>query len=68
LSAHGRREAPLRVLSSVNMPAALLEMAYLTNPNQERLARSDGYQSSVAQAVYNAVLRFRAYLEERRAP
>jgi N-acetylmuramoyl-L-alanine amidase len=68
LSVHGRRQAPLRVLSSVNMPAALIEMAYLTNPAQEQLARSESYQSSVAQAVYNAVLRFRSHLEERRTP
>ena len=60
------QEAPLRVLTGVNMPAALVEMAYLTNGNQEDLARSEAYQTALSQAMYDAVLRFRAWLEERR--
>jgi N-acetylmuramoyl-L-alanine amidase len=43
-------------------------MAYLTNAEQERLARSDAYQVSLAQAMYDAVVGFRSYLEERRGP
>ena len=68
MSHRPRQEAPLRVLTGVNMPAALIEMAYLTNAEQERLAQSEAYQSSLAQAMYNAVVGFRAYLEERSAP
>jgi N-acetylmuramoyl-L-alanine amidase len=68
MSGRPRQEAPLRVLTGVNMPAALIEMAYLTNAAQERLAQSDAYQGSLAQAIYNAVVAFRSYLEERRAP
>ena len=63
-----RQEAPLRVLTGVDMPAALVEMAYLTNAEQERLARSDAYQVSLAQAMYDAVVGFRSYLEEQRGP
>lgn len=68
MSIRARQEAPLRVLTSVNMPAALIEMGYLTNPAEERLARSEAHQNTLAQAMYNAILRFRAYLEEHRAP
>ena len=68
MSARPRREAPLRILTGVNMPAALVEIAYLTNTEQERLAQSEAYQNTVAQAIYDAVLQFRAYLEEQRAP
>jgi N-acetylmuramoyl-L-alanine amidase len=63
-----RQEAPLRVLMGVNMPAALVEMAYLTNEQQQERARSEAFQTSLAQGIYDAVLRFRAHLEERRAP
>ena len=59
------QEGPLRVLMGADMPAALVEMAYLTNPDQAASAKSDAYQISVAQGIYDAVLRFRAYLEER---
>ena len=57
------QQQPMRVLSGANMPAALVEIAYLTNPGQEQKAQSGDYQSSVAQALYDAVLRFRSYLE-----
>jgi N-acetylmuramoyl-L-alanine amidase len=68
MSARPRQEAPLRILTGVNMPAALIEIAYLTNPDQERLAQSDTYQASVAQAIYNGVVGFRSYLEGQRDP
>lgn len=60
------QQAPIRVLAGVNMPAALIELAYLTNPDQAERAASVEFQSSIAQALYDAVLRFRDYLEARR--
>jgi N-acetylmuramoyl-L-alanine amidase len=66
MSARPRQDAPLRLLTSVNMPAALIEMAYLTNAAEQRLVRSDDYQNAMAQGIYDAVLRFRAYLEDQR--
>lgn len=60
--------ASLRVLTGANMPAALVEMAYLTNPADESRARSEAYQTAVSQALYNAVLRFRGHLDESRQP
>jgi N-acetylmuramoyl-L-alanine amidase len=68
MGARPRQDAPLRVLTGVNMPAALIEMAYLSNREQERLAQSEAYQSSLAQALYNAVVGFRGYLESQRTP
>jgi N-acetylmuramoyl-L-alanine amidase len=43
-------------------------MAYLTNGEQERLVQTEAYQSSLAQALYNAVVGFRAYLDSERTP
>ena len=65
MGARPRRDLPLRVLTSVNMPAVLVEMAYLSNADQEKLAQSDAYQVSVAQSILDAVLQFRTYLEGR---
>ena len=65
MSGRPRQEAPLRVLTGVNMPAALIEMAYLTSTEQEQLAQSEAYQNSLALGMYNAVVDFRAYLEGR---
>jgi N-acetylmuramoyl-L-alanine amidase len=62
-----RQQAPMRVLLGANMPAALVEFAYLTNPAQERLAAAEEYQNVVADALFDAIVRFRSYLEGQRA-
>ena len=51
--------APLRVLESANMPAMLLELGYLTNPDQEKLIASDAYQNAIVSSLVEAVVRFR---------
>ena len=68
MSLRPRQNAPLRVLAGVDMPAASIEMAYLSNAGQAQLALSEAYQNSLAQAVYDAVVGFRAYLEGQSAP
>jgi N-acetylmuramoyl-L-alanine amidase len=60
------QRAPLRVLVGANMPAVLVEMAYLTNAAQAGRAASADFQAAVTQALYETVLRFRAHLEARR--
>ncbi|OFW00885.1 MAG: hypothetical protein A3I61_03905 [Acidobacteria bacterium RIFCSPLOWO2_02_FULL_68_18] len=62
------QEALLRVLTGVNMPAALVEMTYLTNAGEEGRVRSEEFQNAVAQSIFGAVLRFRAHLEALRQP
>ena len=68
MSRRPRQNAPLRVLASVDMPAASIEMAYLSNAEQEQLALSEAYQNALAQAMYDAVVGFRAYLEGQGGP
>jgi N-acetylmuramoyl-L-alanine amidase len=51
--------APLRVLESANMPAALIEAGYLTNPDQEKVIAGDAFQGALVQSIYDAVVRFR---------
>lgn len=62
------QQAPMRVLSGANMPAALVEIAYLTNPEQEQRVQSADFQAGLVQAMYDAIVRFRAYLEAPPAP
>lgn len=57
------QRAPLRVLVGTNMPAVLVEMVYLTNPQQAQQAPSAEFQTTFAQALYETVVRFRAHLE-----
>jgi len=51
--------APLRVLESANMPAVLIEMGYLTNPNQEKQLVSPPFQNTFVQTLVDAIVKFR---------
>lgn len=68
MSQRALQQGPMRLLSAANMPAVLVEMAYLTNSDQEKAASGDEFKNAVAQAVYSAIVRFRGYLEETASP
>ncbi|HEX7136630.1 MAG TPA: N-acetylmuramoyl-L-alanine amidase, partial [Vicinamibacterales bacterium] len=59
MSARATDQAPLRVLESANMPAVLIELAYLSNPAQEKAIAGDAFQAGFVQAFYDAVVRYR---------
>jgi N-acetylmuramoyl-L-alanine amidase len=63
LSPHVIDRAPLRVLESANMPAVLVEMGYLTNAEQEKQLTGNEFQNTLVQALVEAALRFRDYLD-----
>jgi N-acetylmuramoyl-L-alanine amidase len=62
MSPRALQQAPLRVLLGANMPAVLVEMGFLSNPEQERQLASDAYQNAVAQALFDGIVRFRDYM------
>jgi N-acetylmuramoyl-L-alanine amidase len=62
------QQAPMRVLSGANMPAALVEMAYLTNGEQEQRLKSADFQGAIVEAIYGAVVRFKSSLEAAPTP
>jgi N-acetylmuramoyl-L-alanine amidase len=68
MSPRAVQRAGMRVLTGANMPAALVEMAYLTNGEQASKAKNDDFRNGVADALYEAVARFRTYADEKRAP
>lgn len=62
------QQAPFRVLVAANMPAVLVEMAFISNPEQEALLTSDGFKNQVVQALLEAVIRYRTRLQGARRP
>lgn len=50
-TSRGVQEAPLRLLSSVNVPAMLIELGMLTSPADESLLVSAEYQQKIAGAL-----------------
>jgi N-acetylmuramoyl-L-alanine amidase len=68
MSPRAVQRAGMRVLTGANMPAALVEMAYLTNPGQAGNARLDDFRNSVADALYEAIARFRTFADRTASP
>ncbi|MBI4476887.1 MAG: N-acetylmuramoyl-L-alanine amidase [Acidobacteria bacterium] len=61
------QQAPFRVLVGANMPAVLVEMGFVSNPDEEQRLTSAAHQNLIVQALVNGIVRFRTYLEARRA-
>lgn len=63
MSPRAIQQAPFRVLVGANMPAALVEIGYLSNAEQETQLASASYQDHVAQALLEALMKFREFIE-----
>jgi N-acetylmuramoyl-L-alanine amidase len=59
MSPRAIQQAPFRVLVGANMPAVLVEMGFITNPDQEKQLGTEGFQSSIVQALVDSVVHYR---------
>lgn len=50
------------LINEVSVPAILIECGFLSNPNEERLLKTEDYQKKLANAIYNGV---KKYYEEK---
>ncbi|MBF0463490.1 MAG: N-acetylmuramoyl-L-alanine amidase [Nitrospirae bacterium] len=48
---HGVRQALFYVLVGANMPSALVEISYLTNPDEEKRLKTDQYKDEIAASL-----------------
>ena len=54
----GVKTANFYVIKHSSMPATLLELAFITNPREERLLADADYQQKLAQAIARGVARY----------
>ena len=59
LAASPTEGAPLRVLETANMSAVLIEMGYLSNPDQEKQLAGNDFQNALTQSLVEAIVRLR---------
>jgi N-acetylmuramoyl-L-alanine amidase len=59
LKNRGVKQAGFVVLAGVYLPAVLVETAFITNPREEKLLKDEAFQETVADAIVQAVLRFK---------
>ena len=54
----GIKQAPFKVLTGVACPAVLVEVAFISNPDEEGKLGTEGFQRSVAQAIYRGLANY----------
>jgi N-acetylmuramoyl-L-alanine amidase len=54
----GVKQAPFRVLVGATMPAVLVEMGFITNPEDEKLLASEAHQARIVEALVRGLGRF----------
>ena len=59
-SNRGVKEANFSVLRNTQMPAALVEMSFISNPTEEQLLASPDYRARAAQAIADAISQYLA--------
>ena len=59
----GVKQAPFRVLMGAAMPAVLVELGFLSNPQEEERLLDPLYRSRLADALVDAVSRYKAVRE-----
>lgn len=65
VTSRGVKQAPFKVLVGATMPAALVEVAFITNPTEESKIKSEEFQKTVVDALTTAVERYKTDYETR---
>ncbi|MEM8962687.1 MAG: N-acetylmuramoyl-L-alanine amidase [Acidobacteriota bacterium] len=61
----GVKQAPFRVLRGVDMPAILVELGFISNPDEEEKLLDPAYQNGLIDALVRAISRFKTQMETR---
>ncbi len=61
----GVKQAPFYVLVGAYMPAILVEVAFMSNPTEEKLLLDPDFQEKAAYAIYEGVVEFKKRQEKR---
>lgn len=63
----GVKQAPFRVLMGAAMPAVLVELGFLSNPDEETKLRQQSYREELVEALVRAIDRYRGEVGEQAA-
>lgn len=61
------KQAPFYVISKTNMPSVLIELGFITHPQEVKKLMSSQYQSQLAQKIYKALVSYTEKVDKERA-
>lgn len=61
----GIKTAPFYVLMGAAMPAVLVEVAFISNPEGEKRLRDESYRQKICEALLQAISEFKGHLEKK---
>jgi N-acetylmuramoyl-L-alanine amidase len=64
----GVKQAPFRVLNGAAMPAVLVEVGFISNPDEEKKLQDAAYRTELIGSLARAVGRYKALVENRPEP
>jgi N-acetylmuramoyl-L-alanine amidase len=64
ISNRGIKQAPFRVLTGATMPAVLIEVGFINNPDEEKLMTNAEYQMKIATAIFRSIQSFQSQNQE----
>jgi N-acetylmuramoyl-L-alanine amidase len=64
-ASRGVKQAPFKVLVGATMPAALVEVGFISNPEEEARLQTGEFQAQIVEAIANAVARYKTDYETR---
>jgi N-acetylmuramoyl-L-alanine amidase len=67
LKDRGVKQAPFRVLNGAEMPAVLVELGFISNPEEEKKLQDATYRGELVDALTRAVQRYKEQVESRPA-
>lgn len=68
LKDRGVKQAPFRVLMGAMMPAVLVELGFLSNPDEEKKLQDAAYRGQLLDSLTRAIARYKASVEGTPAP
>ena len=60
------KQAPFVVLIGAGMPSVLAEISFVTNKQDAQLLKTGAYRQQIAEALFEAVLRYQQSLKKMR--
>ncbi len=63
LKDRGVKQAPFRVLVGATMPAVLVELGFISNPDEEKKLQDPAYRGQLVDALARAIAKYKAAVE-----